>query len=81
MSSKDDQANNNHHNYIFGLETLFAHLCESHLHHLVNYYRYQHQELGSVALDAPEGYNHLWAKTRKAFHYVYQHHKVSIIFP
>jgi len=33
------------------------------------------QELGSVALDAPEGYGHLWAKTRQAFHYVYHHHK------
>jgi len=33
------------------------------------------KELGSVALDVPEGHDNLWAKTREAFRYVYQHHK------
>jgi len=33
------------------------------------------KELGSVALDAPEGHDNLWAKTRQAFQYVYKHHK------
>ena len=37
------------------------------------------QELGSIALDAPEGHNNLWAKTRQAFQYVYRHHKVGEI--
>ena len=36
-----------------------------------------YQELGSVALDAPEGHDNLWAKTRQAFQYVYKHHKVK----
>ena len=29
-----------------------------------------------MALDVPEGHDNLWAKTREAFRYVYQHHKV-----
>jgi len=33
------------------------------------------QELGSIGLDAEEGRDNLWAKTRLAFKYVYQHHK------
>ena len=54
------------------------HLCQSQLHQPLHYHHLQHQKLGSVALDAPEGYAHLWAKTRQAFRYVYHHHKVII---
>ena len=69
ISSQDAEALDNH--CLFHTE-----LCPSQLHHRLHHHHVQHQELGSVALDAPEGYNHLWGKTREAFHYIYHHHKV-----
>ena len=33
-----------------------------------------------MALDVPEGHDNLWAKTREAFRYVYQHHKVRVTY-